>query len=93
MVKATRTIEVTANHFQDDAALIPHYPFAMRPWEVRIYNRHLVSLCLDANSLDLPDGAPVTEWRDTSVELTRHLLPRWFKAWLWLRTKWARFNL
>ena len=77
---------------QNDAKLITHYPFVMRAWEVRIYNRHLVSLCLDANSLDLPDGAPVTEWRDTSAELTRHLLPRWFKVWLWLRTKWARLT-
>jgi len=26
-----------------------------------------------------------------AIETGRINLPRWFKVWLWLRTKWARF--
>lgn len=78
--------------FQGDVRFVRSFPFVMKKWESRIYYRFLAHCYLSAESLDVPDGAPVAEWKDTSAEFNESMLPKWFRLWLWLRTKLAEFK-
>lgn len=78
--------------FEGQVSHVRIFPFAMYAWERRIYYQHFPVAHFAANSLDLSDGASVSEWKDTSADLNDYFLPKWFRVWLWLRTKWAEFK-
>ena len=72
--------------FTGAARFVRVFPFAMRPWEMRIMYR----------SFGMTAGG---EWLTGMPDLSGNgndakypSLPKWFRLWLWLRTKWAQLK-
>lgn len=83
-------------YFQGEVYDVQFFPFVLREWERRRVLRYWPIIHLDQSSLIINEDGTITEWRNRANEpdnpLAKALMPRWFRAWLWLRTMYSRLT-
>lgn len=78
-----------SEYFEGEVHDVRFFPFALREWEMRRVLRYWPEKYVNGKTVFVNEDASVDVVNGYSTE-TKLRMPRWFRAWLWLRTMHAR---